>query len=92
MRNTELKTPPSVAAASNALIVVHQRSENLDKAISQFMGAILMRQEEDENYRNYTYLLRILNNLSINIFLEKKYVESVKKQIESMKIAENLQD
>lgn len=33
----------------------------------------------------------MLNNLSINLFLEKKYVESVTNQIEVMKIAEGFQ-
>jgi tetratricopeptide (TPR) repeat protein len=86
----KMTNDPSLAAASNALALAHQRAGNLDKATAQFKMAIRMHLELDTKYRNDAYLLSIFNNLSINLYLEKKYDESITNQIKAMKIAENL--
>lgn len=85
-----MQNDPSVVSASNALALAHQRAGNLDNASIQFKLGIRMHMELDEKYRNDAYLVGMYNNLSINLFLEKKYEESIKSQITAMKIAEQL--
>ncbi|MCI3938595.1 tetratricopeptide repeat protein [Chryseobacterium aahli] len=86
----DMKNDPSAAAASNALGLAYQRSGNYENASAQFKLAVRMHQAQDQKYKNDAYLLSILNNLSISLFLEKKHEESVANQIAALKIADNL--
>lgn len=86
----DMKNDPSAAAASNALGLAYQRSGNYEKSTAQFKLAVRMHQAQDQKYKNDAYLLSILNNLSISLFLEKKHEESVANQIAALKIANNL--